>query len=463
MLSSTPEIRNTGRDCADSDGQVDNACGNAARLPKIDYNKSQKGEHIMRQSRRKVLKAGAALAAAASLPHFARAQSGSIKIGMSMPQTGSLGAGGQAALVALRLWVDDVNQRGGLLNRKVELIAYDDQTNPANTPGIYTKLLDIDKVDLLIAPYGTVPTAPIVPMVKQRGLLLMGNFSFQVNAKVQHDMWFNNSPWNDAASWSDGFIKAGQGAGAKTIAILAADQEFAQNLANGARELAKKANIQSVYDQNYPPTTTDFSSLIRGIRAAKPEMVFVMSYPNDSVAIIRAVNEIGVGSQVQVFGGGMVGLQFTPIMTSLGSLLNGVLNYNSYVPGMKYPGIEDFLARYAKRAAEARVDPLGFYLPPFNYAIGQMLEQAVNGTKSLDHKQLAAYLRKNEMKTLVGPIRYDKNGEWANPRVVQAQFRGVVDKDTEQFRQPGKQIVIYPDAYKTGNVITPFEKARSAK
>jgi branched-chain amino acid transport system substrate-binding protein len=382
---------------------------------------------------------------------------------MSMPQTGSLGAGGQAALVALRLWVDDVNQRGGLLNRKVELIAYDDQTNPANVPGIYTKLLDVDKVDLLIAPYGTVPTAPIMPMVKQRNLLLMGNFSFQVNAKVQHDMWFNNSPWNDASSWSDGFMKAGQAAGAKSIAVLAADQEFAQNLANGARELAKKANIKSVYDQNYPPTTTDFSSLIRGIRAARPDMVFVMSYPNDSVAIIRAVNEIGIGPTVQVFGGGMVGLQFTPIMTSLGSLLNGVLNYNSYVPGMKYPGIEDFLSRYAKRAADAKVDPLGFYLPPFNYAIGQMLEQAVNATKSLEHRRLAEYLRKNEMKTVVGPIRYDKMGEWANPRVVQAQFRGVVDKDMEQFRDPKKQVVIYPEAYKTGSVITPFEKARTAK
>jgi branched-chain amino acid transport system substrate-binding protein len=418
---------------------------------------------MMGQSRRRVLKAGAALAAAASLPRFAGAQSGPVKIGMSMPQTGSLGAGGQAALAALRLWVDDVNQRGGLLNRKVELIAYDDQTNPANVPAIYTKLLDIDKVDLLLAPYGTVPTAPVMPLVKQRGLLLMGNFSFQVNAKIQHDMWFNNAPWNDAASWSDGFIKAGLGANAKTIAILAADQEFAQNLANGARELAKKANLKSVYDQNYPPTTTDFSALVRAIRAAKPEMVYVMSYPNDSVAIIRAVHEIGVGSQVQVLGGGMVGLQFTPIMTSLGSLLNGVVNYNSYVPGMKFPGIEDFLARYAKRAAEAKVDPLGFYLTPFNYAIGQMLEQAVNGTKSLDHKQLAAYLRKNEMSTVVGPIRFDKNGEWANPRVVQAQFRGVADKDIEQFRQPGKQVVISPDAYRTGDVITPFEKARSAR
>ena len=414
-------------------------------------------------SRRKVLKGVGAAAIASALPvRFARAQSNTVKIGMSMPQTGSLGAGGQAALVALRMWVDEVNVRGGLLGKRVEFTVYDDQTNPANVPGIYTKLLDVDKVDLLIAPYGTVPTAPIMPMVKERKKLLMGNFSFQVNAKVQHDMWFNNSPWNDARSWSDGFVKAGQKAGAKTIAFLAADQEFAQNLANGARTLAKEAGLKSVYDQNYPPTTTDFSSLIRAIRAAKPEIVYFMSYPNDSVAIVRAVNEIGVGSQVQIIGGGMVGLQFTPIMSSLGSLVNGFTNYNSYVPGIKYPGIDDFLKRYAARAKEAKVDPLGFYLPPFNYAIGQMLEQAVNGAKSLEDAKIADYLRKNEMRTIVGPIRFDKNGEWANPRVVQAQFRGVVDKDVEQFRNPGKQVVIYPDAYKTGDVVTPYDKARKA-
>src|SRR5258706_6176162 len=319
-----------------------------------------------------------------------------IKIGMSMPQTGGLGAGGQSALLALRMWVDDVNAKGGMLGRKVELIAYDDQTNPALTPGLYTKLLDVDKVDLLIAPYGTVPTAPIMPLVKQRDLLLMGNFSFGVNHVVKHDKWFNNAPWNTAASWSDGFIEAGQKLGGKTIAFLAADNDFAQNLANGARELAKKAGLQTVYNQNYPPATTDFSSLVRGIRAAKPDIVFVMSYPPDSVAIVRAVNEIGVGESVKIFGGGMVGLQFTPIMTNLGSWLNGIVNYNSVAPGIKYPGIEDFLKRYAAKAVEAKVDPLGFYLPPFNYAIGQMLEQAVAATKSLDHKRLAHYLHKNE-------------------------------------------------------------------
>src|SRR6266850_312636 len=222
----------------------------------------------MNFTRRKVIGVAGAAAVTAALPGkraFAQA-SGPIKIGMSMPQTGSLGAGGKAELVAIRMWVDDVNKKGGLLGRKVDFTVYDDQTNPALTPGIYTKLLDVDKVDLLFAPYGTVPTAPIMPLVKQRGLLLMGNFSFQANHTVKHDMWFNNAPWNDAASWFDGFIAAGKKAGAKTIAILAEDQEFAQNLANGTRELAKKANLNIVYDQNFPASTTDYSSLIRAIR-----------------------------------------------------------------------------------------------------------------------------------------------------------------------------------------------------
>jgi branched-chain amino acid transport system substrate-binding protein len=411
-------------------------------------------------TRRKVLGVAGAAAVTAALPgRRALAQAKTVKIGMSMPQTGSLGAGGKAELVAIRMWVDDVNKKGGLLGRKVEFIVYDDQTNPALTPGIYTKLLDVDKVDLLFAPYGTVPTAPIMPLVKQRGLLLMGNFSFQVNHTVKHDMWFNNLPAGDAQSWFEGFFEQGQKAGAKSIAFLAADQEFAQNLANGAKELAKKAGAKTVYEQNYPPTTNDFSSLMRAIRAAQPEMVFVCSYPNDSVAIVRAMNEIGVGSSVKLFGGGMVGLQFTPVMESLGSALNGIVNYNSYVPGVNYPGIDDFFKRYQQKAAEEKVDPLGFYLPPFGYAMGQMLEQAVTGTKSLDQKKLAQYLHTHTMQTIVGPISFNKDGEWAKSRMLMIQFRGIKDKNLEQWREPGKQVVLYPSQYKTGEVVMPFEKA----
>ena len=416
----------------------------------------------MNKTRREILGTAGVAIFAANLPTTALAQGAPVKIGMSMPQTGGLGAGGQAALLALRMWVDDVNTKGGLLGRKVELIAYDDQSNGANTPGIYTKLIDVDKVDLLIAPYATNVTAPIMPLVKERGLMLMGNFSFQVNAKVQHDMWFNNAPWNDARGWSEGFLDLGKMAGAKSIAIFAADAEFQQNLANGARDLIKKTGWNVVYDQNYPPNNTDFSSIIRAVRAARPEAVFVACYPNEAVAIMRSVNEIGLGSQVQIFGGGMVGLQFTPIMQSLGSLLNGVVNYNSYVPGMKFPGIDDFFKRYSVRAAAAKVDPLGFYLPPFNYATGQMLEQAVNATKTLDHKKLADYIRKTEFQTIVGPIGFDKSGERAKPRMVQAQFRNIQDNNVDQFKNPGKQVVLWPESDKQGDFVFPFDKARKA-
>jgi branched-chain amino acid transport system substrate-binding protein len=386
-----------------------------------------------------------------------------VKIGIGISQSGTLGGGGKAALLALQMWVEDVNKKGGLLNRKVELIAYDDQSNPATTPGIYTKLLDVDKVDLLIAPYGTVPTAPIMPLVKQRGLLLMGNFSFQVNHTVKHDMWFNNAPWGDATSWTEGFLQVGQKAGAKTVAFIAADQEFAQNLANGAKAVAKKSGLKTVYEQNYPPTTVDFSSMIRAVRSAKPDMVFICSYPNDSVALVRAMNEIGVGPSVKLIGGGMVGLQFTPIMENLGSQLNGIVNYTSYAPGMRYPGIDEFLQRYRAKAAEAKVDPLGFYLPPFNYAIGQILEQAVGATKSLDSKTLAKYMHSHEFKTIVGPISWGPDGERAKPSVPMIQFRNIADKNVDQFKGPGKQVIVYPPQFKSGDAIVPYEKARSGK
>jgi branched-chain amino acid transport system substrate-binding protein len=415
----------------------------------------------MSRSRRNALKA-AALALGASIPGARLlAQQRPVKIGMSIAQTGALAASGRAALLALRMWVEDVNARGGLLGRPAELIAYDDQGSASATPAVYAKLLDIDRVDLLIAPYGTVPTAPLMGMVKSRGKLLMGNFSFEVNHVMNHDLWFNNAPWKDAKSFSQGFFRIGQQQGARNVAFLAADNEFGQSLANGARELAKQVGLKMLYDQNYPPGTTDFSSMIRAIRAVRPDMVYVMSYPAESVQIVRAVGEIGVGASVKIFGGGMVGLQYTPVMESLGSALNGILNYNTFVPGIKYPGIDEFLARYSKRAIEARVDPLGLYLPPFEYAIGQMLEQAIAATRSLQDRVIADYLRANEMRTIVGPIRYGPDGEWAQPRVITTQFQGVKDRNIEQFRKPGVQAVLFPEHLKNGQLKAPFEQART--
>jgi branched-chain amino acid transport system substrate-binding protein len=412
--------------------------------------------------KRRTLLGGTIAVAMLGLTSSVGAQQPPIKIGMSMPQTGGLAGGGKASLLGIEIWRDNVNAKGGLLGRKVELVVYDDKSSASETPAIYSKLLDVDKVDLLFAPYATVPTAPIMPLVKQRGLLLIGNFSFQVNSKVGHDMWFNNAPWGPPDSWAASFLDLGQKAGGKTVALLAADQEFAQNLAKTAREVASKRNMQVVFDQAYPPNTVEFSSIIRALKAAKPDIVYVASYPPDSTGILRAVNEIGIGDNVKIFGGGMVGLQFGTVMENMGSLLNGVVNYNSWLPeqSMYYDGTKEFFETYSKRAVEAKVDPLGYYLAPFGYASGQLVEQAIKAVGSLDQKALAKYLRENTHKTIVGPIRFAADGEWKETGTLQAQFRGVVDKNIEQFRTSGKQVILFPEKLKSGDLITPFEAAR---
>jgi branched-chain amino acid transport system substrate-binding protein len=411
--------------------------------------------------RRTLLGAAVSTAGLALIPG-ARAQQSPIKIGLSMAQTGGLAGGGKAALLGHEIWRDDINAKGGMLGRKVELIVYDDKSSAAETPAIYSKLLDIDKVDLLFAPYATVPTAPIMPLVKQRGMVLIGNFSFQVNSKVGHDMWFNNAPWGPADAWASAFLDIGQKAGGKTVALLTADQEFAQNLATTAREVAKKRNLPIAFDQAYPPNTVEFSGIIRALKAAKPDIVYVASYPPDSAGILRAINEIGIGDNVKLFGGGMVGLQFGPVMENMGSLLNGVVNFNTWLPepSMYFDGTKAFFDTYTKRAIAAKVDPLGYYLAPFGYASGQLIEAAVTATKSLDQKAIAKFLHGNEVKTIVGPISFSPDGERKETATLQAQFQGIVDKNMDQFRKPGKQVILFPANLKSGELVTPFEAAR---
>ena len=412
--------------------------------------------------KRRTLLGVAVTAAGLALVSGAAAQQPPIKIGMSMAQTGGLAAGGKASLLGTEIWRDDINARGGLLGRKVELVVYDDKSSASETPAIYSKLLDVDKVDLLFAPYATVPTAPIMPLVKQRGMLLIGNFSFQVNSKVGHDMYFNNAPWGPADAWASAFLDLGQKAGGKTVALLTADQEFAQNLAKTAREVATKRNMPIVFDQAYPPNTVEFSSIIRALKAARPDIVYVASYPPDSAGILRAVNEIGIGDNVKLFGGGMVGLQFGPVMENLGSLLNGVVNFNTWLPepAMYFDGTKAFFDTYAKRAVDAKVDPLGYYLAPFGYASGQLIEAAIKATGSLDQKTLAKYLREHEINTIVGPIAFSPDGERKETATLQAQFRGIVDKNMDQFRKAGKQVILFPEKLKSGDLVGPFEAAR---
>ena len=128
---------------------------------------------------------------------------------------------------------------------------------------------------------------------------------------------------------------------------------------------------------------------------------------------------------------------------------------------MYFEGTKEFFATYTKRAVQAKVDPLGYYLAPFGYTSGQLVEQAIKAVGSLDQKALAKYLHDNTHKTIVGPIAFSADGERKETAVLQAQFRGVVDKNIEQFRKSGKQVILFPDNLKSGELVSPFEAART--
>jgi branched-chain amino acid transport system substrate-binding protein len=387
-----------------------------------------------------------------------------IKIGFSMAMTGGLGPNGQSALLAQKIWEEDINKKGGLLGRPVKLVYYDDQTNPSTVPGIYAKLLDIDKVDVIIGGYGTNMLAPAMPLVIQRKKMFIGLLGLGVNGEFNYPNYFVMIPSgpNPKPAFTKGFFDAALAQSPKptTVAIVAADAEFARNLADGARENAKKAGLKIVYDKNYPPATADFAPIVRAIAATNPDLVVIGSYPPDSVGMVRAVNEIGF--KPKMIGGGMVGLQNTSIKTQLGPLLNGFTNYDFWlpVPKMLFPGVEDLMKRYQAKAAEAKVDPLGYYMAPQAYAQMQVIEQAVQATKSLDDQKLGAHIRSSTFKTVLGDVRFGKGGEWAESRVLQVQFRNIKGNDAAQFKGVDTQVVVTPNEYASGTVIYPYEKAR---
>jgi branched-chain amino acid transport system substrate-binding protein len=396
---------------------------------------------------------------------LAAAQSGEpIKIGFGMSLTGPLSANGKSSLLAMKIWEEDTNAKGGLMGRPVKLVYFDDQSNPSTVPGIYTKLLDVDKVDLIVSGYASGQIAPAMPIAMSKKKVFISLFGTGINDEFKYDRYFSmipNGPTPKPA-FTRGFFKVAEAQNPKpqTIAIAMADAEFGRNACEGAVENAKAAGFKIVYQRRYPPATTDFAPIVRAVQATNPDLFVVCSYPLDSVGMVKAMNEIGF--KPKMWGGAMVGLQATVFKTQLGPLLNGLVNFETWLPAktMAFPGSLELIEKYQKRAAAEGVDPLGYYMPVWAYAYLQVLGDAVNATKSLDDGKLADYIRKTTFKTTVGDVKFGKNGEWATERVMAAQFQNIKSNSIEEFRKLDTLPIIYPPEYKSGNVIYPYEKAK---
>jgi branched-chain amino acid transport system substrate-binding protein len=389
-----------------------------------------------------------------------------IKIGFSLELTGPYAVVGKTGLVAFQIWQDDVNQHGGLLGRPVQLVYYDDQSNPANVPAIYTKLIDIDKVDLLVSSYGTNLTVPAMPVAIQHNRLFFGLFALAANDNFHNPKYFSMLPLGPEPqkTFSDEFfaLALAQHPRPRTLAIIGTDAEFQRKATDSARANARKAGIKIVYDQAYPPTNVDFTPIIRAAAAAQPDLVYAASYPSDTVGILRAVDEIGL--KTKMLGGALAGAQAAAIKMQLGPALNGVVNVELWEPvkTMEFPGIWDFLKKYQTRAATEGIDPLGYFLPPFAYSEMQVLAQAVTATKTLDNNKLAQYMHSATFHTIEGALSFGPDGEWTKGRPIWAQYHGVKGHGVDQFRGAETVTILSPAEYKTGSLIYPYTEARTA-
>ncbi len=407
---------------------------------------------------------GGALALATAAATSARAAD-PIKIGCGLQLTGPLAGNGRAAQLAMQIWAEEVNAKGGLIGRPVEIVVYDDQSNPGLVPGIYAKLLDVDKVDLLLA-NNTNQTAPAMPTVIQRKRLMMAMYALAVNEQFKYARYFQIQPYgpNGKVDLTRGYFQAAAGMDPKptTVALVGADAEFAQNALEGARGLAKEFGLKVVYDRVYPPTTVNFTPILKAVQATAPDLVFAASYPSDTVGLIRTAQEIKL--KPKMFGGAMVGTQYTAIKQQLNEALNGVLSFEQYVPEptVKFPGIDAMLKNYQARAAQQGVDALGFYVPPFVYSALQILGDAVTKTGGVDQDKLAAYIHANTFDTVVGAIAFGADGEWKEPRMFTVQYRDIKGNDLAQFSQPGRHVILYPPAYRSGDLAYPYAAARKS-
>lgn len=387
-----------------------------------------------------------------------------IRIGYGLSLTGPLASNGAAARLAHQIWAEDVNRKGGLLGRKVELICLDDETNPKLVPAIYQRLLDDEKVDLLIGGYGDNSVTPAMPLVMERNRYFVALMALAVNASLNYPNYFAMIPTgrHPSEALTEGFFGAAaiQTPKPQTLAIVAADAPFSKAPVQGAKAHAERHGFRVISEALYPLSDTDLTSYLRPLKSIDPDILFFCSYLNDSAALLRALEAVQL--EPRMVGGAMIGPQNGAIKAQLGPLLNGVVNYEYWIPapGLMYPGVASMVAEYQARVEDSGADPLGYYVAPQAYAQMQVVEQAIVGTKSLDDARLSQFTRDMAFKTVVGDVKFGAGGGWAEARVLQVQYQNIRGNDLADFKNANAQAVVWPSTLASSALIYPYAKAK---
>jgi len=376
------------------------------------------------------LGATALLAAAAVLAlAWPTAAQAPIKVGASISLTGTYAKPGTYQKEGYELCAQEVNDKGGVLGRKVEFVFYDDQSMPPTGVRLYEKLITEDKVDVVMGPYSSAISEAVANVTEKYKKVMVAPLAATTSIfkKGRKYAFMVISP---AEVYLEGLVDLAAKRGLKTIAIVNEDTLFPKTAAVGTAELAKKKGLQIVLQEAYPKGNTDFSALLTKIKAANPDVIAASTYFDDAVALTRQMKELNLNPKMY---GVTVGGDIPEFYDLLKQNAEYIYGATQWEPTLPYPGQKEFMAAYTSKFKH---EPS--YHAAAGYAGCQIYLEAVKRAATLDADKVRDQLLKLEMRTILGDYKVDADGFQTAHKMVLFQW------------QDGKKVTVWPDDMAAG-------------
>ncbi|MCG6865305.1 MAG: amino acid ABC transporter substrate-binding protein [Thiogranum sp.] len=368
--------------------------------------------------------------------HAMTTQEPPIRVGVTVSLSGEYAVSGKLELEGIRMWVHDINQRGALLGQRVELVYYDDKSEPATSATLYERLITQDKVDLLLGPYGSNITMAASTVAEQH------NFPMVATGAASADIWargYHNIFGVDAQAghYMDLLIESAAAAGLKTIAMVYGDSDFPRNVAAGVRVRAAAHDMQIVFERQYHPENADYAALVKAMKATHPDLVIGGTYLDDSMALVRAAKAADFSPKAFAF---TVGPALKRFVDELGADANGMLGIVAWMRSAAMPMAMDFSYRYKERFGHN-----ASYVAALGYGGAQVLEAAVRLAGSLDKDAIRTQLSQMKFRSILGNYQVDATGKQI------AKYTYVMQV------QNGWRLLVLPKSLQESKVEYPFK------
>ena len=359
-----------------------------------------------------------------------------IKIGAVAPKTGPLAGGATVTQWPnVQLWVEEVNARGGLKlkdgQRMLELIEYDDKTNPGEHIKAVQRLATQDKVDFIIAPYGTGFNVAAAPVYAKYGYpqIAVSAITDKMDELTSRypGLFFTLGTTTSFVNGVRDILIDMRDAGkiGNRVAMVNVADAFGIELAEAARPIFTEAGFELVYDKSYPLGTPDLSPIIKGAKAATPDAFVAWSYPPDTFGLTEQaiIEDLDVGAYYTA-----VATCFPAFGGKFGSKIDGVLG-----AGGVNPDTDKMKAYFAKHKEITGKDADG-WASANTYVSMQILEQAIEGVGEADREKVTQYIKDNTFDTIMGDISFENqvsNKFWTVGQWQDGVYRGVASSNMD--------------------------------